>query len=82
MSSEIPGSPHYRHHFGPCNRCGWTKVVSRVSRRSAKQLGMISQASRVCDECLQDLRGIQTLPTQVVTRESAYRRTPVRSVVA
>lgn len=44
-----------RSVHGPCHRCGWTTDVTRVSRKSARRLGVRPHSS-LCDECLTDLR--------------------------
>ena len=57
-----------REH-GSCHRCGWVMDVSRVDRRSARELGVRSRM-RLCDDCLTDLRHstITTLGTHVPAR--------------
>ncbi len=69
--------PRLREH-GACHRCGWIMDVSRVDRRSARELGVRSRM-RLCDDCLTDLQHstIPTLGTHVPARvglRAAHRR--------
>ena len=73
MSPEVMevGSPVRKH--GPCHRCGWIMDVSKVDRRSARELGVHARM-QLCDDCLTDLqhRSIVTLGTQVNERANLW----------
>jgi len=43
---------------GVCHRCGWTRPVSKVGRGERKRLR--TSFSRLCDECIDDLRRQQS----------------------
>ena len=61
-----------------CHRCGWVTDVSRVDRRSARELGVHARM-RLCDDCLTDLQrsSIPTLgarPPDLAGLRVAHRR--------
>lgn len=56
MSCESQVVPSGLRKQGPCHRCGWVTSLTRVSRRDAHRFDMERHVSRLCDECLEDLR--------------------------
>jgi hypothetical protein len=44
------------HLQGVCHRCGWSGSVSKIDRRTRKQLQTDQRYGRLCGECRADLQ--------------------------
>jgi hypothetical protein len=56
VSLRMHSESAQKHEHGPCHRCGWVTDVTKVARKRAKQLHLGHHATRLCDECIDDLR--------------------------
>jgi hypothetical protein len=82
MGRESRGVPTERREHGPCHRCGWVTDVTRVRRRSVCRSAVDRHFTRLCDECLEDLRRGRTRTMALLEAARAGGKTAHRSEVA